>query len=123
MDVRDNPKKYYEEERSKLYIDINDVVTKAANDADITLEQGYAFMLSFTENSSKKDETFKDKERILIHLNNILDAYNAQLEDLDTTDEDSISKHKYISGKIEGMKDAIKSIELYNKWVEDDSIV
>lgn len=122
MEVRDNPK-YYEKKRNKLHNNLNEAITIAANDAGITVEEAYAFMISFGEAGDNKKELNTDKDYFIKHLNNIIEAYKAQLNDLDTTDVDSIGTHKFLSGKIAGLKDAIDAIQKYDNWANNDDIV
>lgn len=122
MEVRDNPKKYYKEEREVLYNELNDAVTIAAEQAGITAEEAYAFIISFGEVKDRK-ELISDKDNIIKHLNNIIEAYKVQLHEVDTTNEDSIGTHKFIAGKIAGIKDAINTLQKYHNWATNDDIV
>ena len=98
------------ERRNKLYNDVNDAICKAANEAGITPEQAYNFMLAFAD-TKEDNNSFRDKNSIIKYLNEIIKGYDTARRYLDTTDIHSVETHKFLSGKILGIKDAIKAIE------------
>jgi len=102
--------------KNNLFCDLNKAITEAAENAGITKDQAYTFMIEFGEVIiGNKNGTITDVDNILKELKEVYKAYEVELNNLDTKTEESIGRHKFLSGKLKGIDEAINIIANYEK--------
>lgn len=108
-------KKEAPKSKNKDYSNLNDAITKAADNTGITKEQAYTFMMEFGEVvAGDKNSSPTDVDIILEKLRTMYLKYDKELKNIDTSKEESVGRHKFLSGKLQGIYEAIKIITTYN---------